>query len=61
MNQQNHSSDIFDTFWNNAGLRGELWNPSNYPLGLTKEIAKEDFENWVDTKNTILFDFIKVK
>lgn len=64
MNPKNQSADIFplfDTFWNNAGLRGTVWNPDNYPTGLTKEIAKEDFKGFVDSFNSILYDFINLK
>jgi len=38
------------------GLRETVWSPVNYPNGLTKEIAKEDFEELVNSFDSIIYD-----
>jgi hypothetical protein len=60
MNQQNHGgrrsgSDIFDTFWNNAGLRGELFE------GMDEEEARSDFISLVGNLSSTLYSFIEIK
>jgi hypothetical protein len=54
---------IFDTFWNNAGLRGELFPglPIQPIPQAIKDLKKIDLKNMVDTKNPILYNFIKIK
>jgi hypothetical protein len=45
--------EIFDLMWDNTALNSSLWN------GLSKNQAKMVFDNWVTTKDNILFNFIK--
>jgi hypothetical protein len=62
MNQQNHSSDIFDTFWNNAGLRGELFGLNIDPKDEILYLAKKNiFIEWVRNQNPLIFNFIEIK
>ncbi|MBK6977283.1 MAG: hypothetical protein IPH28_09455 [Cytophagaceae bacterium] len=67
MNHKNQSSDIFplfDIFWNNTGLRGSIWNDLVgvvNPSPLVKTQKFSDFQNKVNSTNSILFNFIDIK
>lgn len=54
---------IFDTFWNNAGLRGELFpRPANLPdEDDYLNDSKAKFVNFVGNLNPIIYSFIEIK
>lgn len=58
MNHKNQISDtypLFDTFWNNTGLRGTVF-PNRTELQ-----AKTDFVSMINDLNSILYSFINIK
>jgi hypothetical protein len=47
---------IFDTFWNNAGLRGELFTST-----IRSEALRDEFPILVNNLNSLLYSFINIK
>jgi hypothetical protein len=53
-------TEIFNTVWTNTTLRGNLWNPRDFP-NITESQAKIVFSTWISTLDDKIFKFIKVK
>ncbi len=54
-----YSYPLFDTFWNNTGLRGTVFEGRDFPD--EREEALEDFKNLVNSISSELYNFIQVK
>lgn len=65
MNHKNQRSDIyplFETFWNNTGLRGSLFGPNIDPNDeIIYNSKKLLFIDWVLNQNPLIFNYIEVK
>ncbi len=65
MNPKNQSADIFplfDTFWNNAGLRGTVF-PIKIPTDTPQQFeqkSKAIFKEMVDTFDPKIYSFIQI-
>jgi hypothetical protein len=60
---QNQTNEIFETIWQNARLRGDLFprNPQITDDSVYKDLSKQAFIQWINTLDDKLFGFIKVK
>lgn len=50
-----YSYPLFDTFWNNTGLRGSLFE------NMDEEEAKSNFISLVGNLNSSIYSFIEIK
>ncbi len=50
---------VFETIWGNVELRINLWNPADYPNGVTVAQAQNIFSTWVSQLDGKIFNFIK--
>ncbi len=50
---------LFNTFWNNTGLRGTVFEGRDFPD--EREDALEDFKKLVNSISSDLYNFIQVK
>lgn len=62
MKKPTEQQQIFDVIWNNASLRDDLWNPTNFPPnGISKIQAKNIFISWIFDTNSPIYNFITAR